>query len=186
MKAIFFFIFSSLICQISWAQRTVPGLKDKQVQLELLKQTSKLDSLVFADKANYRYDDMILNGFGFKKKKVYSMKLLFEKVDVEPYTIRLVDVKKKKCKDKAQINMLKKLEIGKIRTISTDSLQIKAKLGDDVINLADGSSYTLLFIDQKRDTVYLKQCNSPVNYQKQYATKDRAFFITLFDALQKK
>lgn len=186
MKAIIFFIFSGLICQVSWSQRTTSGLKDIPVQLEILNQTSKFDSLVFADKANYRSDDMILNGFAFKKRKVYTMELLFENVEVQPYTIRLVCVKKKKLKNKSDITMIRELEVGKIRCLNDDSLQIKAKPGDYAIEFADGSIYSLLFIDQKAGKVFLKQADSPVNYQKQYATYDRALFIKLFDALEKK
>jgi|GEM_PF-5060782 len=186
MKALIFFIFSSLICQVSWSQRTVSGLKDLPVQLEILNQTSKFDSLVFADKANYRSDDMVLNGYAFKKKSVYSVELLFENVDVQPYTVRLVSIKKKKLKNKSEINSVRELGIGRIRNLDIDSLQIKAKPGDYIVEFADGSIYTLLFIDQKASKVFLKQADSPVNYQKQYPTSDRALFIQLFDVLMKK
>lgn len=186
MKAIAVFGFFLFIFSTSWSQRSASGLRDKAVQKSIQGVFDKYDSLIFVDKANYRYDDMLVKGFAFRGKKVYFIKITFEKVDTEPYTISILDTEKHKIKGKIVQNLLQKTQFRALKTWDNDSLSIKSKPGTAQITFADGSIYSLLIINNNSNEIILKQCTAPINYQKMYATRERAAFIQLFQFLYKK
>lgn len=175
----FMFVFST-----SWTQLTSVMLRQVPFQKDIQKEFRKYDSLIFVDKANFRYDDMLIKGFGFKGHKVYWIQMTFEKVElVEIYTARLIDTEKHRIKGKITQNLLSQIGIGSVRTIKDKELAEKSAPGTAPIIFADGSTYSILLIDNVQNKIFLKQCDSPINYQKLYATQSRAEFIRIFQSL---
>jgi len=183
MKVLLTFFTLFGLTSASFAQRSAAGLRDLAFQKEIQTYFSKFDSLILADKANERMDDLCLKGFGFCRNKVYYISIQLSQTDTEPYTVHIAAVSKHKLKGTIVPHLLEKMNFSSMNTWNSDSLQAKAKPGEQAYTFTGGSSYSLLFIDNVKAQSTLKQSQSPLNYQKMYATKDRADFINVFDSL---
>lgn len=171
-----FFLASS-----AWSQRTAAGLKDSSAQVAILKATKKYDSLLLIDCANFRSDDMQIKGLAYKRKSIYVVTMLFEQTEKAPYTILYAGTRKEKLVDD-RLEEAKKVNYNAdvICAMNADSLAIKSKPGGYVVNMADGSIFSVVSITKKPHQLCLQQADQPFDYQKIYPTTDRTEFNRIY------
>lgn len=164
------------------AQLIPYGLQLRKVQSDIIKKTTKFDSLILIDKSSYWDDDLKIYGLGFKQKDLYQITLYFKKGKSSFYDIKISKMKFFKVIDDLKINEAREMDFLRISKLSKDSLNLKSRT-KEITQISDSDEWTILVV--KMGVLTLKQSYEPAFYQKRAFTIEREYFINSILAIEK-
>ncbi|NNF01793.1 MAG: hypothetical protein HKN22_03845 [Bacteroidia bacterium] len=167
----------------SSAQRISDALINKDFQQQIIDATSKYDSLIMVDISNNNTKDKKIGGLVFMDGTMSQIVMVFHGDTAAAEDLAIFRSKRVKIKEEKINNEIMNATMAKVKSWNEDSLSIKGLPGKSYPYTSNPDKWTIIAIDQRTKSAYVKQSANPELYQKNYPTNDRQAFINMVAAI---